>query len=524
MATKKAVVRYDIWDLNMGAVPGYPVASPPGWDAISLHYARALQRMGWKQPASPDRDVEHTWTYSEQDPTAYYFQAAMHWTPKFRGHAPPPYRAYWDHCTHDSGDDYFLPWHRVFVYWFEAIIRSLVPVLDGPSDWALPYWDYGFHAAAGPHAPWPRATLPWVFCQPRLPDGSGNPLYMADVRRGLRPAQYLDESSSYYDNAYRETDFLGSAGLGGFTRALENQPHNADHGDVGRGGWMGSVPQAAFDPVFWLHHSEIDRFWVGWNAGGGPNPSSDTWLKAADDPNQERWDFWTDSTLSSKVRVLPGEMLDPAQLPAPFPHSYRYESLPQTPAPSPPGRVQRLAAMGGGPVQRRQSAAKNSVLGSAEDVRLGNETVSAPIALTSEASTELSRVTARAERAVAGQPPPRVILHLENVTADGPPPNYEVYLNYPDATYDTAGDHPHYVGILAGFGADHMHGEHAHGIKVDFDITDLVRYLERTGGWDPSRATITFVPIARRQPGWEAMTGTSMRVGSVSIRSLSESE
>ncbi|HAP60223.1 MAG TPA: hypothetical protein DCR93_12270, partial [Cytophagales bacterium] len=32
------------------------------------------------------------------------------------------------------------------------------------------------------------------------------------------------------------------------------------------GGLMGQVPSAGFDPVFWLHHSNIDRLWAMWEA------------------------------------------------------------------------------------------------------------------------------------------------------------------------------------------------------------------------------------------------------------------
>ena len=38
---------------------------------------------------------------------------------------------------------------------------------------------------------------------------------------------------------------------------IESNPHNNVHVDIG--GWMGSVPTAAQDPVFYVHHSNIDR-------------------------------------------------------------------------------------------------------------------------------------------------------------------------------------------------------------------------------------------------------------------------
>jgi tyrosinase len=47
---------------------------------------------------------------------------------------------YWDQCQHQSW--YFAPWHRGYLLALEAQIRAAVVSLGGPSDWALPYWNY----------------------------------------------------------------------------------------------------------------------------------------------------------------------------------------------------------------------------------------------------------------------------------------------------------------------------------------------------------------------------------------------
>jgi tyrosinase len=37
---------------------------------------------------------------------------------------------------------------------------------------------------------------------------------------------------------------------------------------------MGSIPFAPTDPIFWMHHAEIDRIWAEWqSAHPGQNPS-----------------------------------------------------------------------------------------------------------------------------------------------------------------------------------------------------------------------------------------------------------
>src|SRR6185295_9632413 len=61
-----------------------------------------------------------------------------------------------------------------------------------------------------------------------------------------------------------------------FSLQLEEQLHNSVHGWVG--GTMGQVPTAAFDPIFWAHHTMVDRLWSLWqvrHSSRGPRP--DQW-------------------------------------------------------------------------------------------------------------------------------------------------------------------------------------------------------------------------------------------------------
>jgi tyrosinase len=55
-----------------------------------------------------------------------------------------------------------------------------------------------------------------------------------------------------------------------FASALEGV-HNSGH--VWVGGSMGTIAAAPADPVFWMHHAEIDRIWAEWQAlNPGQNP------------------------------------------------------------------------------------------------------------------------------------------------------------------------------------------------------------------------------------------------------------
>ena len=59
---------------------------------------------------------------------------------------------------------------------------------------------------------------------------------------------------------------------------LESQPHDVVH--VALGGLMGDPDTAAQDPIFWLHHANIDRMWNRWLAQGGnrTDASDNAWL------------------------------------------------------------------------------------------------------------------------------------------------------------------------------------------------------------------------------------------------------
>jgi hypothetical protein len=60
---------------------------------------------------------------------------------------------------------------------------------------------------------------------------------------------------------YRMNDFRQ------FSEGLRNLWHNAIHGYVG--GDMGDPNLAAYDPIFYPHHCNIDRIWAIWQVRNG---------------------------------------------------------------------------------------------------------------------------------------------------------------------------------------------------------------------------------------------------------------
>src|SRR6266540_5071671 len=264
---------------------------------ITLAYAKAVQVMQ-ARPAS--------------DPTSWTYQAAIHAT-----FAAPPPGANWNDCQHQSW--FFLPWHRMYLYYFERIVRKAVIDAGGPAEFALPYWNYD--------QPFPGNSLPPAFRTPTLPDGTANPLFVPSPRRsaGLMAGGQVPATATSSTVAMSMTDFssppqllsfgggrVGPAHFGGALGALESTPHNVMHPTIGgassgqcQGGLMTDPRCAALDPIFWLHHANIDRLWNRWlDLGGGrANPADNAWLS-------QRFDFFDET--GTAVTMSVADVLDSA--------------------------------------------------------------------------------------------------------------------------------------------------------------------------------------------------------------------
>ena len=217
----------------------------PAGDQTLDHYRQAVGAL-WDDPLT--------------NPTSWRFMGSVHGNPGF---VPPTgLNGFWDRCQHQTW--FFLPWHRAYLAAFEAVVAKKVEELTGETDWALPYWDYSESLAANPEA----RHLPPAFRSATLQDGSPNALF---ATRAIGPDGQVPLSDADISlSALNETEFTPASGIGGgfggpetgFSHfgsqngRLESVPHNAVH--VRIGGWMSNPNTAAFDPIFWLHHCNIE--------------------------------------------------------------------------------------------------------------------------------------------------------------------------------------------------------------------------------------------------------------------------
>src|SRR5208283_3061868 len=176
--------------------------------------------------------------------TSWAYQAAIHATTVM------PIKTAWDTCQH--GTNFFWAWHRMYLYWWERIVRKY----SGNPNWAVPYWHWSATT---------ERTLPTAFQVVTSDLYTVNRNSFINNGTGSLPATDVDYTVAFSDLAYYTA-----------MNDLEGTPHGAVHVDVG--GWMANIPTAAQDPIFYLHHCNIDRLWDLWLAQGGgrSDPTSDT--------------------------------------------------------------------------------------------------------------------------------------------------------------------------------------------------------------------------------------------------------
>jgi hypothetical protein len=416
------------------------------------------------------------------DPTGLTYQANMH-ASLMTGNACPmgdPTNPMWEQCQHYS--DLFFPWHRMYLYYFERILRAA----SGDPNLTLPYWNYessteqalpaAYTTPANPCSQVVSSTMFGLVFQIGNPSANPgcNPLYLP--MRTMTAGVAINPSDPDDSVAMTDTSFEpGSGGdFGGGTPPaaechfdgaqgdLENSPHDMVHGGVG--GIMNFPDQSANDPVFFLHHTEIDHLWKRWLAEGGgrADPTTDTaWMN-------DSFSFYDETgnvvSLSVKDVLNTVTQLD-----------YRYDDDPPA-----GGRSKRLiaeTAQGAG--QPAPAPIESLPVTAPRGTELNTQNTREPIDIP-------AGTAARIRQALDGQRRILLTLHFEHVKSKGGV-GFEVYANLPDGQAP-ARDSIYFVGNL-GFFVD-WDGS----IAKTLDLTRTIRALQDKNAWKDNQLTITFVP------------------------------
>jgi hypothetical protein len=345
--------------------------------------------------------------------------------------------ATWCRCEH--GTLQFLTWHRMYLWYFERVLQQAA----GDATLRLPYWDYESDG-----------HLPAMYRDATYVDQSGatapNPLHVDARQRGLNNGtSSLSSGVTSTDAAMGDTDFNS------FSGDLENTPHGAVHCGMVTGscpnGLMGSVPVAALDPIFYAHHTNIDRLYECWLNVDAPN-------RLPNDSAQLATMFtFVDADGSTPQRRV-GDMLTTTQL------GYSYGS-------------------GGGCPAALRTAATMIAAGAAETLA-----VAGPSQISGASTTVPLTVREGLAPRLGTAAPGRTYLTIEGVQYDKAPGGlYDVFLK------GAAGRREH-VGVINFFnlvpaGSDGHATHRGHGAtsaNFRFDVTDAIRRLNLSSGAQPS--------------------------------------
>jgi len=501
-----ARVRKDVWKL--------PVTQGQVWSDTVLWYARGVGAL-LSRPIT--------------DSTSWNSLGAMHgydpqlWADFGFVTSSPPTSPLWQQCQHQTW--YFLPWHRGYLAAFESIVLDAIVKLGGPADWALPYWNYSDSGDAN------ALQLPAAFAEQQLPSGDPNPLFVSrrygdgtgnvvidprdvDLTPAMRASQFAGSSTRGGSTGFGgpQTDFQHSGSGNGI---LERQPHNgvhtlvggfiagADQNDPHNWGLMSNPDTAALDPIFWLHHANIDRLWQVWlnRPGNHTNPTAANWLTGPPDQT-----FAMPKPDGSTYNYAAQDVLDTNAL------GYIYEDTSD-----PLGGVGRIAARFarlGAPQQAVAAATRPGVaamaeekpvelLGAnAEEVQLTGGSVDTQVRMDAGVSRKMINSFRTNLSVAAPKEPDRVFLNLEGVRGANDGAAFYVYVNLPQDANPT--DYPqNLAGVVSLFGvtkasrADDKHG--GNGINETLEITDIVDALHLNNKLDLDHLTVRFVPRTKIQ-------------------------
>lgn len=131
-----------------------------------------------------------------------------------------------------------LPWHRIFLYLFEEALHNYHP------DVCVPYWDWS-KPEEQQFPNWLTGVLPTV----------QTPTRTVNVIRSPGSGGWLASIAGATPGAMAKT-----------TYDEFSAPINGIHGSVHIwvGGTMSDASVSPADPVFWLHHANLDRLWWVW--------------------------------------------------------------------------------------------------------------------------------------------------------------------------------------------------------------------------------------------------------------------
>lgn len=376
----------------------------------------------------------------------------------------------------------FFPFHRYYLYFYEKILGKLI---DDPT-FALPFWNWD--------SP-PGMQMPPMFAKPNSPlydklrNANHQPPTLLDLDYNEtdddQTTTKKDQISSNLTIMYRQMVsngktsklFLGSPYRAGDepepgSGSIENAPHNPVHlwcGDNTQPNLenMGNFYSAGRDPIFFAHHSNIDRMWTIWRTLGGKrtNFTEPDWLDSA-------FLFYDEN--ANLVRVKVRDCLDTKNL------GYVYQDVEipwQNSKPSPRNLAKKRVAKAFGVAQaaelKRKLIPRNVF----------------PIVLDRVISTVVPRP--KKSRSKKEKEEEEEVLVVDNIEFERDARvKFDVYINEDEDEMPIGPDNSEFAGSFVNVPHKHKHGKKMK-TSLRLGLTDL---LEDLGAEDDDSVVVTLVP------------------------------
>ncbi|KAK8055867.1 Di-copper centre-containing [Apiospora rasikravindrae] len=249
---------------------------------------------------------------SESDQLSYFGIAGIHGRPyiPFNGVNAVPGGSGGGYCPH--GEIMFPAWHRPYVSAYEQVLGTYVTKIaaqytgnnaatyqTAAEQWRMPYWDW----AADPHLPASASTATITVNGPTGQTTINNPLYSykwqkfplnhannyfptntdyncwgwpettrQPNRQGVDQLAIVNQQLSTDPSPLKDQVYLVMSSVKDFNTMASSgtagtsfeDPHNDVHNSMYA--IMSSLDYSAFDPIFWLHHTQVDRLVALWQA------------------------------------------------------------------------------------------------------------------------------------------------------------------------------------------------------------------------------------------------------------------
>ncbi|GLJ28485.1 hypothetical protein SUGI_0560350 [Cryptomeria japonica] len=382
----------------------------------------------------------------------------------------------------------FAPFHRWYIYFYERILGSLIH----DDTFALPFWNWDHEDGM---------AIPAMFVDKSrsMYNSNRDPCHQPPTLLNL--AEYKNcasgDVSANYANIYNhmvsgagtaelfhgaavryegETDVTLTAG------ALESSPHNLVHlwggspSNKNRED-IGSLYSAGRDPLFYSHHSNVDRMWYIWNNKLGN--------KNFDDKDLLETEFLFYDENKQLVKVKASDCYDISKLK----YQYQDRELPWLNK----GRSLKKA---GTAVPKPKTSTFEKVV----DDKAKN--------LFSPLTFKVERPNKRPGK---GQ---LEVLKIEGVETDRKAfAAFEIFINYPGANSSTSFNNPHYAGCFTSIG----HGKMTEGsmksmtTKESFKI-GISETLEDLGIDNDDEIVVTLVPKSAKDLTTSPIKFTSIKI------------